>query len=80
MAIKQERRDRDISLKLKIDKDLADMVDIVSDDTLGGAFRVFVINSTSDDAGEYTFPTGNGELDLLAKYLRKHSEVTADGE
>lgn len=64
-------------IKLFIDDNMAEMVDLVSDETLGGAFRAFVENMTSDDA---EFPTGNEAVNLLAIFMRKHSEVTVDGE
>jgi len=64
-------------IKMIIDENMAEMVDLVSDETLGGAFRAFVENMTSDDA---EFPTGNEAANILAMYMRKHTEVTADGE
>lgn len=66
-----------IMIKLIIDDNMAEMVDLVGDETLGGAFRAFVENMTSDDA---EFPTGNEAVNVLAKYLLKYSEVTTDGE
>jgi len=64
-------------IKMIIDENMAEMVDLVSDETLGGAFRAFVENMTSDDA---EFPTDYESVNLLAMYMRKHTEVTADGE
>lgn len=60
-------------IKLIIDENTAEVIDIVSDKTLGRAFRKFVENMTADEAREYR--SHDGVVDTLAKYFRRHSRI-----
>lgn len=66
-------RERTTMIKLTIDENMAEVIDIVSDRTLGKAFRKFVENMTTDEPLAYR--SADGTVDTLAKYFRKHSEI-----
>lgn len=60
-------------IKLTIDENMAEVIDIVSDRTLGKAFRKFVENMTTDERPEYR--SHDDTVDTLAKYFRRHGEI-----
>ena len=63
-------------IKLTIDENMAEVIDLVSDRTLGKAFRKFVENMTSDERPEYR--SHDDTVDTLAKYFRKHSVISEE--
>lgn len=63
-------------IKLTIDENMAEVIDLVSDRTLGKAFRKFVENMTADERPEYR--SQDGTVDTLAKYFRRHSEIAEE--
>ena len=63
-------------IKLMIDDNMAEVIDLVSDRTLGKAFRKFVENMTADERPEYR--SHDDTVDTLAKYFRRHSEIAEE--
>ncbi len=71
-------RERTTMIKLTIDENMAEVIDLVSDRTLGKAFRKFIENMTSDERPEYR--SHDDTVDTLAKYFRRHSEIDDEEE